>query len=54
MLSNEWKLPKCFLSDGNTKLIRVNPDDDEDEGVIKLKLGSMKAMKIISTNLKIN
>tara|TARA_B100000524_G_scaffold348277_1_gene252296 strand:+ start:1332 stop:2240 length:909 start_codon:yes stop_codon:yes gene_type:complete len=53
MLSNEWKLPKCFLSDGNTKLIRVNPDDDEDEGVVKLKLGSMKAMKMISTNLKL-
>ena len=51
MMSNEWKLPKHFLSDINTNLIRINPDEEIDEnkvGVIKIKLGAMKAMKMLA------
>ena len=48
MMSNEWKLPKHFLSDINTKLIRINPDNQEDNDVIKINLGAMKAMKTLS------
>tara|TARA_B100000886_G_C20419012_1_gene490580 strand:- start:313 stop:1212 length:900 start_codon:yes stop_codon:yes gene_type:complete len=47
MMSNEWKLPKHFLSDLNTKLIRINPDNEEDKGAIKINLGGMKAMKML-------
>jgi len=52
MMSNEWKLPKHFLSDINTKLIRINPDNEESDGVIKISLGGMKAMKILNTKFK--
>lgn len=51
MMSNEWKLPKHFLSDINTKLIRINPDNEESDGVIKISLGGMKAMKILNTKI---
>ena len=51
MMSNEWKLPKHFLSDINTKLIRINPDNEESDGVVKISLGGMKAMKILNTKI---
>ena len=47
MLSNEWKLPKHFLSENKTKLIRVNPDSEKEEGVININLGAKKAMKML-------
>ena len=47
MLSNEWKLPKCFLSKDNTNLIRINPDEDDDEDVIKISLGAKKGFKLL-------
>ena len=49
MLSNEWKLPKSFLSENNTKLIRINPDNEVDcEGIIKINFGAKKALKMLS------
>ena len=47
MMRNEWKLPKHFLSDINTKLIRINPNDEINNGVININLGAMKAMKML-------
>ena len=47
MLSNEWKLPKSFMSSKNTKMIRINPDDTEDEGILKLKFGAKKGIGLL-------
>jgi NAD-dependent SIR2 family protein deacetylase len=50
MMSNEWKLPKSFLANHNTKLIRINPDDEDDcEGVIKINFGAKKALRLLSS-----
>jgi len=50
MMSNEWKLPKSFLSENNTKLIRINPDcEDDNEGVIKINFGAKKALGMLNT-----
>ena len=50
MLSNEWKLPKSFLSENNTKLIRINPDNEEScEGVVKINFGAKKALKMLNS-----
>ena len=50
MMSNEWKLPKSFLAENNTKLIRINPDTEEDcEGVIKISLGAKKALRMLNS-----
>ena len=58
MMSNEFKLPKCFLSDNFTKLIRINPDDnqldEENKDIIILNLGSKKGMEMISRKLNKN
>ncbi len=48
MMSNEWKLPKHFLSESNTKLIRINPDDEDNNEVIKISSGAMKSMKMMN------
>ena len=49
MMSNEWKLPKSFLAENSTKLIRINPDSEEDcDGVIKISLGAKKALRMLS------
>lgn len=51
MLSNEWKLPKSFLTENNTKLIRINPDDEDyEEGIVKINFGAKKALHML--NLK--
>ena len=48
MLSNEWKLPKHFLSNNKTKLIRINPDNtDEEDGVIHFNLGALSGLKLL-------
>lgn len=50
MLSNEWKLPKHFLSKNNTKMIRINPDtNDHDKDIIKINLGAKNALKMINS-----
>ena len=58
MMSNEFKLPKCFLSDNLTTLIRINPDDnqldEENKDIIVLNLGSKKGMEMISRKLNKN
>tara|TARA_B110001469_G_scaffold99920_1_gene97069 strand:+ start:407 stop:559 length:153 start_codon:yes stop_codon:yes gene_type:complete len=42
---------KSFLSITNTKLIRINPDNEEDiEGILKLKFGAKKALNLINLN----
>ena len=51
MMSNEWKLPKSFLSQVNTNMIRINPDEDEDDHIVKIKLGAKKGLTIINNNL---
>ena len=47
MLSNEWKLPKSFMSEERTKMIRINQDDFEEHGVLKLLLGAKQGIKMI-------
>lgn len=47
MLSNEWKLPKSFMSEERTKMIRINPDDFEEDGVLKIPLGAKQGIKMI-------
>ena len=47
MLSNEWKLPKSFMGEQNTKMIRINPDETEEEGVLKIPYGAKKGIKLI-------
>jgi len=47
MLSNEWKLPKSFMSSKNTKMIRINPDDTQDDGILKLPFGAKKGINLI-------
>lgn len=54
MMSNEWKLPRSFLSKVNTNLIRINPDNDEDNNVVKIKLGAKKGIGLLKKNLKIS
>ncbi len=54
MLSNEWKLPKSFLSKINTNLIRINPDNDEEQSVIKVKLGAKLGISLIKKKLDNN
>lgn len=54
MMSNEWKLPRSFLSRVNTNLIRINPDNDEDNNVIKIKLGAKKGINLLKKNLRIS
>jgi len=51
MMSNEWKLPKAFLSNKNTNLIRINPDNQTESGVVHINLGAMKALKMIDKHL---
>ena len=51
MLSNEWKLPKAFLSRVNTNLIRVNPDGNDDSDVIKINTGAKLGISLINKNL---
>ena len=46
-IGNEWKLPKAFLSNQNTNLIRINPDNQTESGVVHINLGAMKALKMI-------
>jgi NAD-dependent SIR2 family protein deacetylase len=48
MMSNEWKLPKAFLSNDNTHLIRINPDDQTEPGVVHVNAGAMRAIKMIN------
>ena len=47
MLSNEWKLPKTFMNEKNTKMIRINPDETEEEGVLKIPFGAKKGINLI-------
>ena len=48
MMSNEWKLPKNFLNKKKTKMIRINPDAENETGVITINLGAKKAMRMIA------
>ena len=48
MMSNEWKLPKNFLNKDKTKMIRINPDAEDEPGVITINLGAKKAMRMIA------
>jgi len=52
MMSNEWKLPKAFLSDESTNLIRINPDDETEPGVVHVNAGAMKAIKMIGAQMR--
>jgi len=48
MLSNEWKLPKSFMSEERTKMIRINPDNNNEEyGIINISLGANKGIKML-------
>lgn len=48
MRSNEWKLPRSFLSHQNCQLIRINPDQENETETIQIPLGAMKGLKLIS------
>lgn len=47
MLSNEWKLPKSFMNQYNTKMIRINPDDTEEDYVLKIPFGAKKGISLL-------
>ena len=43
------EIAKSFLSENNTKLIRINPDiEDEFEEIIKINLGAKKALRMLN------
>ena len=52
MLSNEWKLPSSFMGEKNTKMIRINPDETEEEGVLKIPYGAKKGIKLLKNHVK--
>ncbi len=57
MMSNEWKLPREFLSFDKTSLVRINPDVTQDtqedlNGIIPLGVGGKKGISIIKNLTK--
>ena len=57
MMSNEWKLPREFLSFDKTSLVRINPDVTQDtkedlNGIIPLGAGGKKGISIIKNLTK--